>query len=501
MSKIVSKQQLIAEEQKKLFKNRKVVQLNKFIKGDVSPFTVNDLKIFKLIISKVDSKDSLFQEFYEITTDEIKHLNINEKHLYSETKKSLKRLANIYITFEEENALREVGLIRNDFRFEKYSKKILINFNDQMSEYLINLKKNFFMYDLIDIVNFKFKHTLKFYEYLKSTNLTTIKLKMETIKEILDLQNKYSRYTNFKKDVLEIIIDEINTSSNTLFLKFSEEKIGAKVEFIILHVNRIKSDFVIDAKATNEPYSALQGKKCIYLKKEYEFKEVDLENNAIILKESAGENTANLIYENIETLEEQLTKLFPNDYLNKNETKEINEIERLSAIKSFREFRSKVIEKYRGYDLSLEKLENPKYTKKLYIDNEKGYIREKESGLIILKEESLEIWNFIYNKKEDIKEFFIDKETTLREELSNYINETIYITKNDSFGSKESIKYKIIEIEELNKEEEARFRLHIKNEEDKNKEVEKSKTLLTLEQIKNFIEDNKNKKDYSFQNE
>ena len=65
---LMTKQQLIAEEQKRLFKNRKVVQLNKFIKGDVSPFTVNDLKIFKLIISKVDSKDSLFQDFYEITT-------------------------------------------------------------------------------------------------------------------------------------------------------------------------------------------------------------------------------------------------------------------------------------------------------------------------------------------------------------------------------------------------------------------------------------------------
>ena len=60
---LMTKQQLIAEEQKRLFKNRKVVQLNKFIKGDVSPFTVNDLKIFKLIISKVDSKDSLFQDF------------------------------------------------------------------------------------------------------------------------------------------------------------------------------------------------------------------------------------------------------------------------------------------------------------------------------------------------------------------------------------------------------------------------------------------------------
>ena len=123
-----TKQQLIIEEQKKLFKNRKVVQLNKFIKGDVSAFSVNDLKIFKLIISKVDSKDNLFKDFYEITTDEIKALNINEKHLYDETRKTLKRLANIYITFDEGDSVREVGLIRNDFRFEKYTKKILINF-------------------------------------------------------------------------------------------------------------------------------------------------------------------------------------------------------------------------------------------------------------------------------------------------------------------------------------------------------------------------------------
>ena len=138
-----TKQQLLIEEQKKLFKNRKVVQLNKFIKGDVSAFSVNDLKIFKLIISKVDSKDSLFKDFYEITTDEIKALNINEKHLYNETRKTLKRLANIYITFDEGDSIREVGLIRNDFKFEKYTKKILINFNDDMGEYLINLKKNF----------------------------------------------------------------------------------------------------------------------------------------------------------------------------------------------------------------------------------------------------------------------------------------------------------------------------------------------------------------------
>ena len=80
---LMTKQQLIAEEQKRLFKNRKVVQLNKFIKGDVSPFTVNDLKIFKLIISKVDSKDSLFQDFYDnysLSEDYTFHDELREAH-------------------------------------------------------------------------------------------------------------------------------------------------------------------------------------------------------------------------------------------------------------------------------------------------------------------------------------------------------------------------------------------------------------------------------------
>ena len=257
-----TKQQLFNEEQKKLLKNRKVVQLNKFIKGDVSAFSVNDLKIFKLIISKVDSKESLFRDFYEITTDEIKALNINEKHLYSETRKTLKRLANIYITFDEGESIREVGLIRNDFKFEKYTKKVLINFNKDMDEYLINLKKNFFMYDLIDIVNFKFKHTIKFYEYIKSQSLNVIKLKIETIKGILDLKNKYSRYTNFRTDVLEVILEEINESSNTLYISYTEERVGAKVEYIIFHVKRIKSDLLLEDNTHRNKYSYLIGKEC-----------------------------------------------------------------------------------------------------------------------------------------------------------------------------------------------------------------------------------------------
>ena len=50
-------------------------------------------------------------------------LKIENNNLYK------RNYSKINYTFEENDSFREVGLIRNDFRFDKYSKKILINSN------------------------------------------------------------------------------------------------------------------------------------------------------------------------------------------------------------------------------------------------------------------------------------------------------------------------------------------------------------------------------------
>lgn len=479
-----SKQQLIIEEQKKLFKNRKVVQLNKFIKGDVSAFSVNDLKIFKLIISKVDSKESLFKDFYEITTDEIKALNINEKHLYSETRKTLKRLANIYITFDEGDSIREVGLIRNDFRFEKYTKKILINFNDDMGEYLINLKKNFFMYDLIDIVNFKFKHTIKFYEYIKSQSLNVIKLKIETIKEILDLRNKYSRYTNFRTDVLEVILEEINESSNTLYISYSEERIASKVEYIIFHVKRIKNDLLLENTNAKTKYSYLIGKECEYLNKFHILERVDLDNNLIVLKEVSIDNYTNIIKDNKSGVEDLLKILFKEEYRAiDEEDNEPDEIQRLLSIKDFKKFKDQVIVQYKGKKLANQL---PGFEEEIIsIQEDTGYLIVESSGNIITKEESLIIWKYLYKNKQLVGKIIEE------DPIKDFKNKILHINKNTVFGDNEVRKYIISDIkEELDEKEEIKYRLYIHDLEDPLQEVEKSKSLLTIEQLNKFIMEN-----------
>ena len=478
-----TKQQLFNEEQKKLLKNRKVVQLNKFIKGDVSAFSVNDLKIFKLIISKVDSKESLFRDFYEITTDEIKALNINEKHLYSETRKTLKRLANIYITFDEGESIREVGLIRNDFKFEKYTKKVLINFNKDMDEYLINLKKNFFMYDLIDIVNFKFKHTIKFYEYIKSQSLNVIKLKIETIKGILDLKNKYSRYTNFRTDVLEVILEEINESSNTLYISYTEERVGAKVEYIIFHVKRIKSDLILEDNSNRNKYSYLIGKECEYLDKFYVLDNVDTDKNTIILKEALTNNFTNIVKDNEIGVDETLKALFKTEFIESSPMNdEQDEVQRLLTVKDFKKFKEQVIKQYAGKNLG-NNLPGFDEDDMISVQEETGYLINCTTGKAIKKEESLLIWRFLYKNRD-----LVGKTKNL---VEDYINKIFFIYKKNEFGDRELFKYMVADIkEEEDENNNIKYRLFIQNLNDPLQEIEKSKSLLTIEQLKIYIEEN-----------
>lgn len=478
-----TKQQLIIEEQKKLFKNRKVVQLNKFIKGDVSAFTVNDLKIFKLIISKVDSKETLFRDFYEITTDEIKALNINEKHLYNETRKSLKRLANIYITFDEGDAIREVGLIRNDFKFEKYTKKILINFNNDMGEYLINLKKNFFMYDLIDIVNFKFKHTIKFYEYIKSQSLNVIKLKIDTIKDILDLQNKYSRYTNFRTDVLEVILEEINESSNTLYISYTEERIASKVEYIIFHVKRIKNDLLLEDTAKDNKFVYLIGKECEYLNKFHILEKIDLDNNLIVLKELYADNYTNIVKDNQMGVEQTLKSLFKKDFIEKDEEIETDEIQRLLSIKDFKRFKDQVIKQYGGKKL-VNNIPGFESDEIIAIEEETGYLVNNSTNIILTKEESLIVWKYLYKNKNLIGKIEIE------DPIKQFINKIIYIYKTNGNGERNIFKYIVSDIKEEDDDGIIKYRLYIQDIQDPLQEIEKSKTLLSIEQLKVFIEEN-----------
>lgn len=268
---------------KKHLAKKYVVQRNDLIYGKTNVFTVTDLKIFKLIISKVNSKSLLFDDFYEITKDELKAININQKHLYTTTKDSLKKLASVYVKIETDDMVREVGLIKNDFKMPKYSDKIYISFNDDMKEYLLDIQQNYTKYAIEEISDLKLKHSLKLYEYLKSISFETVEIRIEKLKERLDIESSsYAEFGSFKRSVLVPVLEEINHKTK-LQVKFEPIKEGRKIEklkfFIRREENKTPAPF-IQMKQKEDKFTPYIGKQFNYQNEE--FKIIRIDKNSIM---------------------------------------------------------------------------------------------------------------------------------------------------------------------------------------------------------------------------
>lgn len=232
----------MTDKNKKYISKRYVVQRNELLYGKTNIFTVTDLKIFKLVISKVNSTNLLFEDFYEITTDELKEININEKHLYDTTVSSLKKLANVYMTINETNAkgdeiIKEVGLIQNNFEHQRYSGKFIISFHKDMKNYLLDIQQNYTKYPLVDISDLKLKHSLKFYEYMKSISFDSVVIGIDKLKHRLDIPiNAYTEFGSFKRSVLVPVLEEIN-GKTSLSVEFEPVRDGrkiTKIKFMII---------------------------------------------------------------------------------------------------------------------------------------------------------------------------------------------------------------------------------------------------------------------------
>jgi plasmid replication initiation protein len=262
---------------------RYVVQRNELLHGKTTVFNITDLKIFKLIISKVNSKNILFDDFYEITSDELKALNINPKHLYNLTLTSLKKLANVYMKIDMQDnkgneIIKEIGLIQNNFTFKKYSNKFYISFHQDMKDYLLDIQEKYTRYPLADISNLKLKHSLKFYEYLKSISFNEIVISIEKLKKRLDIDiNSYKNYGMFKKKVIEPVIHEINdnTSLNISYEPIKDGRKVTKLKLMIQRDNLIQIKSLPKAQKKYDEFNKYLNVKFIYNDEEFIITEID----------------------------------------------------------------------------------------------------------------------------------------------------------------------------------------------------------------------------------
>lgn len=129
-------------------RNLTVVQRNKFIRGDFTFLNIRDIKILKLLVSKVNSTNKEFESYYYITKDEVRAFHFNERNIHSYIKTSLRKLSSVFVVIKNDDKEEvEISLI-GKIIYDKKNGIYKVPLSADLKIYLLDIKKEFTKYKL-----------------------------------------------------------------------------------------------------------------------------------------------------------------------------------------------------------------------------------------------------------------------------------------------------------------------------------------------------------------
>lgn len=215
-----------------------VVQKNELVQNTIyKNLSLNDLKLFKLIVSKIDNNTTLFKDFYIINYEELNLIEFPLNNRYEHVLNSLKSLSGFYVEIDKKSEKKHIGLLQNNFTFKKYQRQFVISIHNDLLDYLLVLKNKFTMYEISNIRHLNTKYELKLYEYIKSFHNqgNSVDLTIKTLRKIFELEeSEYPLYGNFNQRILTPAVKKINEYTDLILVikPIKENKRIVKVRFI-----------------------------------------------------------------------------------------------------------------------------------------------------------------------------------------------------------------------------------------------------------------------------
>lgn len=197
--------------------------------------SLNEQRLILSCIAQLDSRKPLPKDnLFTITAKEFsKMFEIEEKHAYEALDEAASSLY-------ERDIRTYDGKYRERFRwvcgvrYHENEGKVTLGFSTWIVPYLTMLHERFTTYNLKQIACLKSVYSIRLFEFLsqfKSTGKFVISL--EKFKSLLEIQDQYKRFYNFKKRVIEPAIKELKEKSGlTIFWKpIKQGKAVKQLEF------------------------------------------------------------------------------------------------------------------------------------------------------------------------------------------------------------------------------------------------------------------------------
>ena len=231
MAKKIEKNEIV--EVRNLSNRNTITQANAMIN---SKYTLN-LSEQRLILFAIAQIDSVSDESFFKFSCTVKEL---EKELSIELKES--RLKDLAVNILKKPLLIKEGInwiACNWFSSFKYyggEARIEFKISDDLVPYLLKLKEKFTTYSLEVAIQFQGKYTTRFYEFcmqVKNQDKKEISFELDFLYELLQLPKTMRVWGQFKRDVLDLSINEINEKTE-IKANYEAIKTGRKYTNLIL---------------------------------------------------------------------------------------------------------------------------------------------------------------------------------------------------------------------------------------------------------------------------
>lgn len=185
-------------------------------------------KLFLFLLAKLDTTKNSFEPMIVVVKDFQKFIGSKGDSLYHHLKKEVEKMIGKRVYYKDDGVELNSSLISGYMYLEKEG-AFLVEFPSLLKPYLLQLKENFTVIDIRNILGLDSSYAMRFYEICKEKErFKTFEYTVEHLKEMFSIENKYKNYFDFKVKVIVQARKELQENSE-LYFDFDEIKQGKKV--------------------------------------------------------------------------------------------------------------------------------------------------------------------------------------------------------------------------------------------------------------------------------
>ncbi len=189
-----------------------VVKSNEIIRNIRYSLSATEMKILAYVISKIVAEDKELKKVRFRLYDymEVAGLTKIGGSDYRRLKKSIQELRDKSWWIKEGNTETLFAWF-DTAKIDKNTKEVELTLSESLTPYLVQLKSNFSKYELINVLCLKSKYSIRLYEIFKSYLwLGKWEVKVEDLRTLINMSDRYKDFTEFKRNILNPSIKEIN---------------------------------------------------------------------------------------------------------------------------------------------------------------------------------------------------------------------------------------------------------------------------------------------------